>query len=60
MSEPKCQDCGQTGHPWWECKDLEVLAKRQNYWPSRKTNADSFDDYADELKFEANERDIFD
>ncbi len=55
----KCLDCKQTGHPWWECKDPKVVANRQIYWPTRKTNLDSFDYHADELKFEANDRDIF-
>lgn len=56
----KCLDCQQTGHAHWECKDPDVLAKRQTYWSSRKTHLDSFDKNADELKFQADNTSLFD
>ncbi len=56
----ECQDCKQEGHNRYECRDPEVLANRRSYWPRRKSDADSFDDDADYLKWEKDNISPFD
>ncbi len=54
-----CTDCNRQGHHWYDCQDPDVLAKKRERHPSLYPDDKGFDIQADELKFERDEKDIF-